>query len=354
MKGQNPFPLWGETPQSIIGRNKEIDIFNSYLNAVSSGRTVLLLSRGGPGSGKTLLFRRLRRSSIKEGFASPYIKIEKGESLPDVVNKLHQETIGFLESREGERGARPGKYSPAISALRKRSVSTFEGLVKAVSLDVGKTLSGTIFFIDDFDNMRKSDEAFFKLLSIARKSKFQIGFMLSSTRDFGRQDPAIRRFTLNPFTEHEVRELVDKALGKGPPKMGEQCLKSIYLDTGGNPRLVKTACWMLYERLKETDKIITKGHYLAALPALTSMLGREWFGPMYSRTPEAERKILKTLAKEGTYMHISDVAARMGKSLGPTTALAKRLLDRGQIVKIERGAYSVFSRLYGRYILSMN
>ncbi|MFH1394162.1 MAG: ATP-binding protein [Candidatus Micrarchaeota archaeon] len=353
MKGTNPFPLWGETPQSIIGRNNEIDIFNSYLNAVSSGTPVLVLSTGGPGSGKTLLFRRLRRESIKEGLASPYIKIERGESESDLVNKLHQEMIGFLETQEGER-ARPGRYSASINALRKRSAGTLEGFSRAAASDLGGVMHGIMFFIDDFDNLRKSEDEFQKIASIVSRGKLPVGFALSSTRDYGGSDPVIRRFALSAFTEHDVLELVDKALGKGPPKMGEQCLKSIMADSGGNPRLVKTSCWMLYERLKETDKIITKGHYLAALPALTSMLGREWFGPMYSRTPESERKILKVLAREGKQMHISDVATAMGKPLGPTTALAKRLLDRGQILRMDRGVYLLFSRLYGRYVLSMS
>ncbi len=351
MKGANPFPLWGEDPQSVVGRSNAVGIFNSYLNSVSSGQPVVVLMRGGPGAGKTILIRRLRRNSEKERFASPYIKVEKGEDLRAVVAKLHNELIGFMRSQA--EGPRAFRYKEPIAALERHSVGTIEGLIRASGGDLRKILPGVIFFIDDFDRMRKAGEGFGKLAKAVSKSRLPVGFVVSTTKELSMDNPVVRVFSLAPLTFHDVQELVTKALGKGPPKMGEQCLKSIVNDSGGNPRLVKTICWLLYDRLKETDKIITRGHYLAALPSLMSLLGREWFGRLYSDTPAAEREILKALAKEGKYMHISDVAERMGRPMGPTTALAKRLLERGQIVKIDRGAYSIFSRLYGRYVLSM-
>ena len=48
--------------------------------------------------------------------------------------------------------------------------------------------------------------------------------------------------------------------------------------------------------------------------------------------------------------HVSDVAKAIGKPLGPVTALMKRLLDRGAVVKMDRGKYRIFSRLYARYV----
>lgn len=122
-------------------------------------------------------------------------------------------------------------------------------------------------------------------------------------------------------------------------------------DTGGNPRLLKAVCRHVYDRLKDSEKIINKGHYLAYLPYIMSMLSGEWFGRMYQKTPEAERRILAVMARNGEGMHVSDVARTLGRPLGPTTALVGRLLDRGQITRLDRCKYRVFAGLYARYVM---
>lgn len=351
MKGKNPFMLWGEDPRSIIGRNNELGIFNSFLNAVSSGQPLVVLVSGGPGSGKTLLLRRMLSESERQGLLPPYVKMERGEDGRTLVAKLQRETAAFLRILEEGR-LRKGRPSAIADSLEGRTAGSMQELVRYLSKELRGAVPGILFFIDDFDAMRKSAEAFSSIAESVRGVSFSIGFVVSSSQDFSTADGAVRRMALGPFTDHDITELVNKALGKGPPKMGEQCLQSIIADSGGNPRLVKTICWVLYDRLKETDKIITRGHYLAAMPSLMSLLGREWFGALYGSTPESERAILRVLA-EGGDMHISDVAKKLGKPLGPTTALAKRLLESGQITKVGRGVYRVFSRLYGRYVLGM-
>ena len=113
--------------------------------------------------------------------------------------------------------------------------------------------------------------------------------------------------------------------------------------------MLKRICHDIYGRLRENEKIISKGHYLAYLPQIMGSLSREWFGKMYQETPRAEREILHVMAKEDS-MHVSDIAKKLGKPLGPITALTRRLLDRGQIVKLDRGKYKIFCRLYARYV----
>jgi hypothetical protein len=155
---------------------------------------------------------------------------------------------------------------------------------------------------------------------------------------------------LRTLDSHEAGEMVERALGKGPPKMGEECMNSIMADTQGNPRLFKTVCRLVYERLRDNERVISKGHYLAYLPYIMSMLGREWFGRLYQETPASERAILAVLAKNEDGMHVSDIAKTLKKPLGPTTALMKRLLDSGQVVKLDRGKYRIFARLYAKYV----
>ena len=329
MKGPNPFALWEDDPAALAGRKHEIRSFASFANAAASRQGSVLVVLGGPGAGKSTILRRLRQEAEKEGLEAPYVNAERGEDESAVSDKLYQEMA-------------PG------ARRRGKAPSTFEEL--SGKLGAGQ---GAVFFIDDIDNMKKADEAFRRIVDLlkAKRGKRSIAFVVSSMRQLKALEGPVEHMALKPLEEHEAREMIDKALKKGPPKMGEECFNSLLADTGGNPRLLKRICHDIYGRLRENEKVISKGHYLAYLPQIMGSLSREWFGKMYQETPRAEREILHAIAGEEDGAHVSDIAKRIGKALGPVTALTRRLLDSGQIVRIDRGKYKLFSRLYARYVV---
>ncbi len=320
MKGPNPFNIYEIDPDNIVGRKEEIRVFNSFIKAAAGNQPGMLLVRGVPGIGKSTMLRYFSHLARKEGLVAPYIKIEKGETMEALVDKLFQETRAIPKL---ELGSAPRTLPELLSMLNNEKYF------------------GSILFIDDIDRMKKSSEAIEEI-----KNAGVVSFVLSSTRDV----KIDRKMVLMPFEEHEARELVEKALGKSP-RMGEECFNSIMNDSDGNPRIFKTVCHHIYDRLRDNEKIISKGHYLAYLPHIMNMLGREWFGWMYQNTPKSEKEILEVIAKNDE-MHVSEIARELSKSMGPVTALVKRLLERGQIVKVDRGRYRIFAKLYGKYVIS--
>lgn len=331
MKGPNPFVPWEEDPDNIFGRKEESRIFNSFANATSSEQGGAMLVTGGPGLGKTLLLRHFGRQAEKNGLLAPYVKVEKGEDVKAVVGKLYHE-LSLLPGFKGD-------------SVPKR----FKELVERAAF----SKFGAVFLIDDIDNMKKADEAVSGIIRTVESGwkKGKASFVMSSTKEFRMTSEMMSILRLKPLSEHDARELVTKALKKGPPKMGEECLHSIMAGSGGNPKLFKVICRHIYDRLRDNEKVISKGHYLAYLPHIMSMLSREWFGGMYQETPEAERRILRVLAKSDEGMHVSDIAKKLRKPLGPVTALTRRLLDRGQVVRLGRGKYRIFARLYAKYVI---
>ena len=336
MKGANPFAPWLEDAESLCGRKEDIRVFSSFADAAASAQTGVLVVNGGPGTGKSTLLRLLRAEAERAGLAAPLVKAEKNEGVLDIIEKIVQE-VGFGGGSISVRGR---NFESLAAELEKASGSAF----------------GVVVFIDDIDLLRKPAEALGDIIKAAKKGwgKRRVSFVVSSTREYAPESDFVRVLRLGPFGEHEVRELVEKALKKGPPRMGEECLQSMLADSGGNPRLVKTICFSIYDRLRDTEKVITKGHYLAYLPQIMGSLSREWFGRMYQETPASERAVLKALAKQEGGMHVSDIAKKLGKPLGPVTALVGRLRDRGQIIRVDRGKYRVFSRLYARYVAQRN
>lgn len=326
MKPPNPFVMWEERPKNVYGRREELAAFISFMSAISAKQSSVMIITGSPGMGKTLLLRHFRAEADKSGLLATYIKVEKGETLEAAIQKIYQE-LTFPDQEEIETQKTLGK---CISLLERKS---------------RKKYFGSIVFIDDIDRMKRSDDAISEINNAVGGKEAKLGFILSSTKPF-RNSIALR-----PFDEHEAKELIDKTLKATQIKMGEEGLHTILMDTQGNPRLLKSTCWYLYEMLKENEKIISRGHYLAHLPSIMSMLSRELFGSMYQETPEAERQILLTLAKDAGGAYVSEIAKQLKKPLGPITTLTGRLLERGQIVKIERGKYRIFSILYARYVI---
>lgn len=331
MRGPNPFTPWEQDPANIFGRKEESRIFKAFVSAAAAKQGGVMLIHGGPGSGKTSLLRYFQLMAEKEGMLVPFVKAERGEDEAALAAKIYQE-LAILPTFRGKEA--PGSFMEL--ALGAESFGQF----------------GAVFFIDDMDDMRKADDALAAITEAAASAwgKKRISFVLSATRGFRAESDLVGIMELGPLTEHDAHELIEKALGKGPPRMGDECLNSVIADSAGNPRLFKGICRHIFDRLRDNEKVISKGHYLAYQPHIMSMLSREWFGRMYQATPEAEREILKVLSKSAEGMHVSDIARELDKPLGPVTALTKRLLDRGQITKLGRGKYAVFARLYAKYI----
>lgn len=311
IKGPNPF-AWNPESSEVFGRKTEIVIFRSFANATASKQSGVLVVRGGNGVGKTTLLRNFKHETEKLGLDGIYIKAEKGENERDLVNKT------FANEKN------------------------FEDVIKNIE-------NGAIIFIDGVDKLIDRDELADKLTKIVNSywNKKSISIVLSSTKEIAREGNRI--IELHQFDEHDMREMVEYAMKKGLPKMGEECIHNILNDSGGNPKLARMICWYIYEKLKENEKLITKGHYLSYLPYIMTMISNEWFGRLYQETPNAEREILRKLADEELF--VSEIAKKLKKPLGPIATLTKRLLDRGQIVKIERGKYRIFAKLYGKYVI---
>jgi len=335
MKGPNPFAMLEPDIERLSGRKDESRIFNGLLSSTTGGQGGLLVVRGGPGSGKSTLLEAFKENAEKNGVLAPYARAERGEDVRSVSGKAYQDALLLAGS--------PGKAGGG------RGPRTLPDLIRETGLLAAKRHFGAIIFIDDMDNMRKADENLAAAVRQLQKAKASL--VVSSTRGLRVELPdSVRVLELRPLDAHDAGEMVEKALRNGP-KMGEECMHSMMSDTQGNPRLLRSVCRLVYDRLRDNERIISKGHYLAYMPYIMSMLSREWFGRMYQETPPAERAILHALASgDEDGMHVSDIAKKTKRPLGPTTALMKRLLDRGQVVRPGRGKYVLFARLYAKYI----
>ncbi len=346
MKGANPFTPWGAGPREFTGRKPEIEMYGSFLKAIGGNRPEVLLVSGAPGGGKSALLRRLSQESAKAGVLAPLVSAGDGERFPSLLSKLSSELLAYAKEKAGG-GALSDRM---LSGLK--SAAGGEDMLLSFARMALRHAEGMVLLVDDADRLGKPDElsAFVaRIMKAATAERLKFGFLLSFSEGFRGFNAMGRGMRLGPFEEHDLREMVDNALKKGPPKMGEECFRTIISESGGNPLVARTICWVIYDRLPDNEKVITQRHYLTYYPAVMSTLSREFFDRLYLELPASEREVLRAFASAGKPAYISDVARALGKR--HATTLALRLLERGQLVRVDRGLYRVFTKLYGRYVL---
>jgi hypothetical protein len=347
MRGPNPFTSSGAGLADFRGRKAELEICSEMLKGVAAGRPGIMDVSGSPGSGKSALLRRLRDEAEGRGFFSLIVSAGDRESSSSLLSDMNAELLNYADGKAAE-----GRISQRVaSAIRAAAGGGF--FLLPFARIAGRHSEGLVLMIDDADSLRDAGSLAALLsgaLDEAERDGLKLGLVLSSASAIPGLGERVRNAPLGPFEEHDVREMVEGALKKGPPKMGEECLRSVVEESEGNPRVATTICRVLYDRLPEKEKIMTKRHYITFYPAIMGVLGREFFDPLFRNLPPSEREVLRAFAaSEGRPSHISDIARRIGKR--HATTLAMRLEARGQLVRVDRGLYKVFTRLYGRYAL---
>ncbi len=343
MKQPNPFVPWDES--RIIGRKEQFKSFEDFLGFVGLGNSGLFVLRGVPGSGKSSMTRKFREEALHRGLFAPSIRAEKNEKMDRIVKGLFQELENEIMEKV-DTGAMPLGRADAFS--KQKNVGTMRMLINSLWKTFGHSFPGVVFFIDDFDNVRKNDEMLRHIANVAAERR-NVGFVLTSTQKLRHLPENTQEVELGPVEEYEFRDYVTKSLQK-EPKMGEECIKAVYNDSGGNPKLLKQVCWILYDGIKENEKIITKAHYTANIRKIMSFLTRDWFGKMYASASQQEKTILRVLARANKPLSVKETAQQLNKNMGPVATLLLRLEAKGQIVKVERGKYQTFSGLYAKFI----
>ncbi len=348
MKGPNPFTPYVASPLEIKGRKIEMDMFGGFLNDIASGKNRSLLVSGMRGGGKSEFLRRLQIESERIGFFSPIVNIGMDERFDSFVSKLLSGFLRYAEMSYAENGLSNHALVSLKTQLKEGKEDFFLSFIRSSN----RHSEGLIIFIDDADRLKDNEEliAFLsKYRILAQNNHLKLGFVISYTRAYGSLLDFGKQITLHALEEHEIRELVESGLKKGPPKMGEECLRSIIEESGGNPLILKTILQVIYEKLPDKEKVITQGHYLAFYPTIMGTLSRDFFDGLYQSLPGSEKEVLKAFAEEGNAAYVSDIARKIGKR--HATTLALRLVERGQLVRVDRGLYRVFTKLYGRYVM---
>jgi hypothetical protein len=338
MKGKNPFTLFATSPKMLAGRKPEISMYNSLLKEISGKRPSSMLIAGSPGMGKSSLLSYFVRYAEKQLFYSLMVKAGARERTDILMQRILAELGNYLDGLVAD---------GTISNRVRKNIVEKKDLVQAAKT-IGRHCEGLMIMIDDVDKLRDNHLLNSLIGEIQKKERgLKLGFVLSSV-SFDEHFIGMK-IMLSPFDEHDSHEMINDALGKGPPKMGEGCYEALMKDSEANPRILRTMCFVLYDQLGDKEKIITRKHYIVNSSKIMSILSRDFFDPLWQSLPEGERRVLVAFAESKGSAHISDIANKL--DMRHATTLALRLEEKGQLIRVDRGIYKVFTKLYGKYAI---
>lgn len=297
MEQRNPFYVWGEKVENLVGFKDELKFIGPFLSNIEGENSGLLLINGPPGSGRSLFLERLWIDAQSRGFNV-------------IFNQFYSNSDTF-------------------------DLSSIKSAKKPL-----------LVVIDDFDLSKNADKL---LREISLTDHPGVGFVLSSLNSFSA--PNSKSFTLEHLSSVEAHDLVSKSLKPTSIKMGEECITTLLEESSGNPKIFKLLCWFLFEKLKPSEKIITKGHYLAYSQAILSFLSREFFGKLFATVSKKESLILRCFASSDI-LSVNEISNSSKVPLREVTSMILRLQKKGFLIKVERGKYKIFARLFAKYVFS--
>ena len=355
----NPFTKEIQSPDSIIGRKREIGIFNSYVESTIHRKPLSMAVVGQLGMGKTILLKRFKEIAEKNRCIGIYVKTQKGEGLQRILEKALRELESELREKSSmgwipeDTMGLVGRKETSDSVSNLDTMRKFEKSINEVYPIVQDSVHALVFLIDDGEKLEDAKDSvpiIVRIFERATREKNPFMLVMSSKvtpKGFGE---VFNVFELKPLTEEQIRELIKNRLKESKIKMGEECAKLVVRDSEGNPSILLSICWTMFNMLGEKEKIITKAHYIRYSQSIMGVLSAEIFDPLYNSIPNSEREIMMQFAKMDESPRISDVAKKMNKKLSIITRLVLRLVRRGALVKTGRGRYKIFNRLFAEYL----
>lgn len=319
----------------IIGRKETLATWERLVDRTAAGGKFALMLEGIRGVGKTLFLKKLEQIAEHYGVAAIYVSLHEGDDEKTVVRKITEQLRMNFHEREVQIMGRPSL------------TSLFKTIEKALEKETH--IKGVVLLLDDTDNLKEAPKILKNLSDTFLKEHHTKGWLLVVSGMYFDKQYEFEKFQLPLPTETEVEHALEHETEKAKIDWGKECLRLMIDDSGRNPFIFLTMARILYDRLPLEEKRITQAHYLKYFNFMLQSVS-SLFDDLYYKASGKERKLLRILA-DGESKNVSIIAKKLHLPLNTVTTLALRSVKKGSLLRVQRGMYSLFNPLYGKYIL---
>lgn len=379
MREPNPFIKGAPAPpEFIIGRERQIKIFENSVSSTIGGNPVSLCIYGSRGVGKTTLLRKFEKIVKTANGVAVRVEVEDYDDVKSFCKKLLiclrdelmsislksklqtisrkvWESLSEIEFTYAGAGVKITKKLGEDEAIELFFRKKLDGCWK----EIKKTVSCIVFMIDEAEYLEKIGalRVLRNILSRLAEERMKCMAVLSGKLTFplrmSKEFSPLSRFfhpeKVDMMNDEEIKQLYIFGFSQRGIKVDDDCLVQMIEDGNGHPYVATTIGWYIYNTLPENVKIVSLSFYQKNKEESLKALATELFEPMYEKTPKSEREILLAIAQYDIITP-AELAKEMKKDTKKIAPLLPRLEARGAVEKIATGKYKVFHKLFGEYV----
>jgi DNA-binding CsgD family transcriptional regulator len=218
----------GGRPRQLVGRQREIAVFERLLSAAREGQRAVLVVDGEPGVGKTALLEYV--SAMADEFRVVQTAGIEGEMELDYAS-LHMLCSPLLGYRDRLPDPQREALDVAFGLCAGQAPNAFLiGLAVLGLLSEAAEQQPVLCLVDDAQWL---DGASIRALALIARRLLadRVAFVLA-TRSVGNELARLPQLRIGPLGRRDARALLESAL---PARLDESVLDRIVVETGGNP-----------------------------------------------------------------------------------------------------------------------
>ena len=380
---RNPYsPGAGATPPALVGRGRELELFDVAVRRLALGRPARsVLLTGLRGVGKTVLLSEFGRIAVEAGWIHQPHEARENTDFPASAATLARKTL--LRLSAGRRLA--GAVSRALGVL-----GAFELRWRTGAGDVSVGVEPTLGSADSGDPEEDLAELFVAVAEAARDRGIGVFYAIDELQYLSRRSLAALIVALHRVAQRQLPLLVAGAGLPSLPGLAGQAKSYaerlfVFREINSLPsELVAEAlvvpakaegvAWQqsALDLAAETTKgypyfvqeygkqswdvaggpaVITADDVRAAAPIVTAELDSGFYRARLDRTTTAERRYLAAMASLGGGPYRSaEVAAAMGRTTAGVGSIRDALIKRGICHSPRRGHVAFTVPMFDAYI----
>jgi len=377
----NPFvPKAGIEPRKFVGRDEQIDIFNSIVNsAINNRRYEHCLILGEWGIGKTALLREFKKIAQSRKLLASFVTIREFQERDTFFSATQHLATQIPKSLPVKPGTLKNlkKYLDGIGftlpviggGVKLPDKKEVSGDPQVILLDILQRLwkevknntEVLLILLDDVQNY-KPISGYLTILknvlsdeSIVKETGF-LFVLFSTTKDWSefltKHHPIGRYFTpimkLGHLSHEQTMQFLDETLASTGVQFDEDIKEKVYEYSGGHPFELQVLCSYLYDN--QIGGKVTGDVWDTSLGMTITQMSDVLLDSLYESASLTERAILKGFAEDSGDFRSKeiDIDTKLLSSEEVSMYL-NRLAEKGLLTRKSRGLYAFPDRLFREY-----
>lgn len=364
-------------PHDFVGRSLELENFRQKLGQTANGSLASMAVAGGYGIGKTSFLHKCKTIAEEHGALTIFLSLNEIDDF--TRESLARELIKRIREKVNEEVILKRISHEALKLIQLVRLRTESGLELGISTESNypnlqsalsaswkalKNSKKAIVFLIDEARVLEKNRADLILYLRAVLEQLQIdhtpvmiipaGKLTISGPSGTGFSPLVRTFPpviLENFNIEESRAYIIKKLSQASIKINEHLIKKIFETTEGHPYVLAAYMTSAYSKLQTGEQELTEAHFKAADLDFTDRVLGKFFERFYDGTDNNSNKILRFFAKQPHWkVTLPELLDSLHQESNKISPYLGKLVQDGAILRIERGKYTLFHHLLGKYI----